>query len=114
MGTYTADTVQLEVKHAYLDFVIPNTPVSVMAGIQAFEFGGRLWQNIDSPGIKVMANFAPHTLTAFMWRENDGGINLAGGESVSANARRGYAVNDTYGLEYKLVQKAFNVSAFAA
>ena len=26
MGTYTADTVQLEVKHAYLDFVIPNTP----------------------------------------------------------------------------------------
>jgi hypothetical protein len=29
MGSYTADTVQLEIKNAYLDFMIPNTPVEV-------------------------------------------------------------------------------------
>src|SRR4030042_1442129 len=38
MGVASADQVQLEIKHAYVDFVIPNTPLSVTAGIQGFAY----------------------------------------------------------------------------
>jgi len=113
MGAYTVDSVQLEVKHAYLDFVIPNTPVSIVAGLQNFDFGGRLFMNCDAPGVQVIGNFAPHKITAFWWRENDG-IQLTSGTQSSPVARSTYGVNDTYGLEYKLAQKNYNIAAFAA
>lgn len=101
MGVYRADQVQVEVKHAFLEFVIPNTPMTVTAGIQPFVYGGRLFMNNDAPGLRIAANFAPHRLEAFWWREND----------VNRNT---YSVNDTYGLQYLLTQKAFNVEAYFA
>jgi hypothetical protein len=101
MGVYRADQVQLEVKHAYLDFMVPNTPIQVTAGLQNFAYGGRLYMNNDAMGVKVAANFAPHKIEAYWWREND--LN-----------RNTYAVNDTYGLAWDMVQKQFNVYAYGS
>jgi len=102
MGAYTTDTTQLEIKHAYLDFVVPNTPISASIGLQWFGYGGRLFQSIDAPGVIVSANFAPHKLQAFWWRENDD------------ENKYTYSVNDTYGLNWDMVQKTWNLNAFFA
>jgi len=99
MGVFGADQVQLELKHAYLDFVIPNTPLSVTAGIQFYGIGGRMFQSKDIPGLTVTAGFAPHKVMAYWWRERD----------VTGTA---YNVNDSYGLQYQLAQKQFNVYAY--
>jgi hypothetical protein len=99
MGRYTADTVQLEIKHAYLDFMIPNTPVQVTAGVQDWAYGGRLLINNDGAGIKVKANFAPHTLTAGWLRFSD-------------THRYDYLVTDGYFLDWKMVQKTFDVNVY--
>jgi hypothetical protein len=101
MGVYRTDQVQLEIKHAYLDFVIPNTPLKVTAGLQNFATGGRLWMNNDAPGIQLTADFAPHQIQAFWWREND-------------NSRSTYGVNDTYGIEWNMKKQLYNIGAFGA
>jgi hypothetical protein len=105
MGAYRADQVQLEIKNAYLDFTIPNTPIQIYAGIQTFYYGGRLFMLNDAPGFKVAATFAPHRIEAFMWRES---------EDTTTDGRYRYKVNDTYGLHYSLFQKEFNVYAYGA
>jgi len=99
MGRYTADTVQLRIRHAYLEFVVPNTPVSVSAGIQLFQYGGRLFVYNDAPGVKVTAKFAPHQIEAAWWREND-------------DSRTDYEIRENYALEYRLTQKEFNFYAW--
>jgi hypothetical protein len=101
MGTYGTDQVQLEIKHAFLEFVVPSTPLTVTAGMQWFGWGGRLWQSKDAPGVSLTANFAPHQIQAFWWREKD-------------DARETYNVNDTYGVDWAMKQKAFNVGAMVA
>jgi hypothetical protein len=101
MGAYTSDTVQLEIKHAYLDFMVPNTPVKVTAGIQPFVYGGRLLINNDGAGVTVTTNFAPHTLSAAWVRFND-------------NNRYTYGVRAGYILDWKMVQKAFDVNVYGA
>ena len=95
MGTYAADQVQLEIKWAYLEFVIPNSPVSMTVGIQPWNYGGRLWISNDAPGAKITARFAPHQVELFWFREND-------------NTRTGFDVRENYGLEWKMAQKDFN------
>jgi len=100
-GVYRGDSVQLEVKHAYVDFTVPNTPVSITAGLQFFDVAGRIWMNNDAPGIIVTANFAPHRLRAFWWREND-------------NNRFTYEVNDTYGVTWDMTKQLFNIGAWGA
>ncbi|MDO8955416.1 MAG: hypothetical protein Q7W38_01005 [Deltaproteobacteria bacterium] len=107
MGVRNTDQVQLEIKHAYLDFTVPNTPVSVAVGIQGFAYGGRLFQSQDAPGMKVTAAFAPHQIQAVWWRENEGYTT-----DTATLSRQTYHVNDYYGLEYKLSQKEFNVYAY--
>jgi hypothetical protein len=99
MGVRNTDQVQLEIKHAYLEFTIPNTPIMVSPGIQNFAYGGRLFQSMDAPGLKLTAAFAPHQIQAVWWREDE-------------TSRTTYQVNDYYGLEYKLSQKEFNVYAY--
>ncbi|MBU1206191.1 MAG: hypothetical protein KKH04_04575 [Proteobacteria bacterium] len=99
MGTRNTDQVQLEIKRAYLEFTIPNTPIIVTPGIQGFAYGGRLLQSIDTPGLKVTANFAPHKIEAAWLRYNE-------------TSRTTYGVNDIYGLIYDLKQKEFNINAF--
>jgi len=104
IGSLATDQVGLEVKHAYLDFVIPGTPVSVMAGLQNFTIGGtvgRYFMNTDAPAVKVTGAFAPHTIEAFWIKEYKQDV---------------YTDNDgdMYGLRYLLSQKMFNVEAWAA
>lgn len=101
MGSYGTDQVQLEIKHAFIEFVVPQTPVTVTAGLQFYGFGGRLWQSKDAPGLMLTANFAPHKIQAFWWRERDQAFDT-------------YNVNDTYGAAWEMTQKAFNVGAFFA
>ena len=106
-GVRNTDQVQLEIKHAYLDFTIPNTPLRLALGVQGFYIGGRLFQSIDVPGATLTADFAPHKVMAYWWRENDGlGTNVTDREK--------YNVNDTYTLQYQLNQKEFNVYAYGA
>ena len=115
MGVYRADQVQLEVKHAYLDFTIPNTPVMLTAGIFNFDIGGRMWMNNDAPGLMLTANFAPHKLRAFWWRENDQVTPNPGGEiEAGKTSRNSYSVNDTYGLAWDMTKQEYNLFAFAA
>jgi hypothetical protein len=101
MGSYGTDQVQSEIKHAFIEFVVPHTPLTVTAGLQGFYMGGRLWQSKDAPGLTVTANFAPHKISAFWWRERD-------------YAFSNYNVNDTYGLYWAMTQKVFNVYAYGA
>ena len=95
------DQIAVEVKWAFLEFVIPKTPLSMTIGMQGWYYGGRLFSNEDNPGVRLTANFAPHQIEAFWWREND-------------NSNTTYNVNDLYGLSYKLQQKQFGVNAYAA
>jgi hypothetical protein len=99
MGTYTADTVQLEIKHAYLDFFVPNTPVEVIAGIQPWVYGGRLLINNDGPGVTLAANFAPHKISVGWLRYHD-------------NNRFTYGVKDGYLVDWKMVQQLFDVNVY--
>jgi hypothetical protein len=107
MGVRNTDQAQLEIKHAYLEFTIPNTPIMVTPGIQNFGYGGRLFQSQDTAGLKITAAFAPHQIQAAWWRENEGYAT-----DTDTQRRQSYHVNDYYGLEYKLSQKAFNVYAY--
>jgi hypothetical protein len=101
MGAYTADTVQLEVKHAYLDFFLPNTPVEVIAGVQPYAYGGRFLINNDGAGVTLRTNFAPHVLSAawIRFHTND--------RFTATNA-------DGYILDWKMVQKQFDVNVYGA
>jgi len=109
MGGYTADSVQLEVKHAYLDWIIPNSPVQVTAGLQGFAYGGRLFWNNDAMGVKVRTDFAPHSVEFFWGRIADQAY------GVPANdAKAMYGVFDVYGVEYNIKQKAWDLNAYFA
>jgi hypothetical protein len=85
----------------------------VTYGIQGMNFGGRLFQSRDLPGLVVEANFAPHKIRAIWWREQEGYMSeqSAVASGYSSPLRNYYHVNDTYGLTYDLTQKLFNVSA---
>jgi len=111
MGVRNTDQVQLEIKHAYLDFAIPSTPLRLSLGLQGFYIGGRLFQSMDSPGAIVTADFAPHKIMAYWWREKDG---LGTSSTQIATDRTKYNVNDTYALQYQLSQKLFNVYTYLA
>ena len=111
MGGWTSDSTNLEIKHAYLDFVLPNTPVRVKAGIQDWLYGGRLLMNNDGPGIKVTTDFAPHSFEAFWIRLADDN----GGTATTANSsltRQSYVVADIYGVDYKVKQKQWDLNAY--
>jgi hypothetical protein len=99
IGVYRTDQVQLEVKWAFIEFVIPNTPVTVTAGLQGFYIGGEFFMSNDAPGLTVTADFAPHKVMAYWWRERDVDVLT-------------YNTNDMYGLQYQLAQKLFNVYAY--
>ncbi len=100
-GVYRGDQVQLEVKHAYVDFTIPSTPISVSAGLQLFDVAGRMWMLNDAPGVIVTGNFRPHRIRGIWWREND-------------NNRFTYGVNDTYALTWDMTKQLFNAGLWGA
>ena len=113
MGGWTSDSTNLEIKHAYLDFVLPNTPVRVKAGIQDWLYGGRLLMNNDGPGIKVTTDFAPHSFEAFWIRLADDNQNPYGATSANSSlTRQSYVVADIYGVDYKVKQKQWDLNAY--
>jgi hypothetical protein len=100
IGTYRTDQVQLEVKHAFIEFVIPNTPVTLTAGLQGVNIGdARTGYQNDAPGITIKVDFAPHAIFGYWWRERDVDTLL-------------YNTNDMYALRYMLFQKLFNVDVW--
>jgi hypothetical protein len=102
MGASNTDQLSLELKHAYIDFVIPSTPINVTAGLQFFGVGGpkaQFLQSTDLPAVKLTANFAPHAIEAWWSRQ------YAGNFSTSNNA-------DLYGLRWLMKQQGLNVEAF--
>jgi hypothetical protein len=101
MSNLNTDQVALEIKHAYLDMVIPQTPLTLRAGMFWWDVGGGFFMAQDAPGFKLTANFAPHKISAFMYREYD--------ESTTT-----YNVSDMYGLQYLLKQKMFDLEAYFA
>jgi len=104
MGSYQTDQTAIELKTAYLEFVIPNTPVTLSAGLQNIAIGGplgRFWMNNDSVAIIGTLNMAPHTIQAFWWKENKGDLYKD-------------ADDDMYGVRYMLKQKMFSIEAWAA
>ncbi len=109
MGGYTADSTQLEVKHAYLDWIIPNTPVQVTAGLQAFAYGGRLFWNNDAMGVKVRTDFAPHSVELFWGRLSDQAYG-----TPTPSPRAMYGVADIYGASYDIKQKAWDMNVYFA
>ena len=90
-----------------MDWIIPNTPVQVTAGIQGFAYGGRLFWNNDSAGVKVRTDFAPHSVEFFWGRVADQGYD-------GNNSRAMYGVFDVYGVSYDVKQKAWDLNAYFA
>jgi len=101
MGTANTDQVALEIKHAFLDFIIPGTPAKLTVGLQPFAIGGRLFESTDFPGITLTMDFAPHKIFAYWYRANDRNIYR-------------YNVNDLYALQYQYTEKLFNFYAYGA
>jgi len=102
MGASNTDQLSLELKHAYLDFVIPNTPLSVTAGLQFFGIGGARaqWlQSTDLPAVKATANFAPHAIEVWWAKQYKGNFNKDND-------------SDFYGARWLLKQPKFNVEVF--
>jgi len=106
MGVLHTDQAQLEIKWAYLEFPIPNTPLLVSVGLQNFAAGGRLLHLNDAPGVKLTANFAPHKITAWWMREQDGW------STTEANNWNAYHVKDLYGLQYDITQPIWNAYVY--
>jgi hypothetical protein len=102
MGASNTDQLALEIKHAYIDFVVPTTPLTVTAGLQFFGVGGaraQFLQSTDLPAVKLTANFAPHTIEAWWAKQYKGNFNVDND-------------SDWYGLRYRAAQKAWNLEAF--
>jgi hypothetical protein len=121
MGGSNTDKNMLGIKWAFIEFMVPNTPLQVTAGIQNFAYGGRLVEGQDSMGISVAALFAPHKITGMWYRRNDDptyptpiGTTPSTFTYSTSNytGRFNYHVNDFYAVKYNLVQKAFNVEGF--
>jgi len=58
------DTINAELKHAYLDFMIPCTPVRAKVGLQPVAFMSGWVIDEDFTGANVEATFDPVTVTA--------------------------------------------------
>ena len=129
MGSANTDKTNLGIKWAFIEFMVPNSPLQVTAGIQPFAYGGRLMEGQDAPGLSVAAMFAPHKITAMWYRRNDDPVYPNGGafsapgvpynpstgyQAGNFTGRLNYHVNDIYAVKYDLNQKAFDVQAYFA
>jgi hypothetical protein len=99
MGVVGTDQIQLKIMHAFLEFVIPTTPVKIGVGLMPFNIGGVLFLSKDVPGMTVTADFAPHKVELFWYRERDA-------------STLSYGVDDVYGVRYSMTQKLYNVELY--
>ena len=103
MGATNTDQLSVELKWAFIDFVIPNTPLSVTAGLQGFFWGGARaqWlQSTDLPAVMLSANFAPHRIEAYWAKQYKGNLSTDND-------------SDFYGLRWLMKQPGMNIEAFA-
>jgi len=114
MGSANTDKNSLGIKWAFIEFMVPNTPLQITAGIQPFAYGGRLVEGQDSMGLSVATLFAPHKITAMWYRRNDDPTYGGGYAAGNLDGRLDYHVSDIYALKYDLNQKAFDVQAYFA
>ncbi len=102
VGGWGTDAIGLQVRHAYLDFTIPNTPLTMQVGLQAVAIGGflgRFFMLKDVPAVILNGNFAPHTISAFWWK----------------GVKQNYYVDndlDYFGMLYRMKQQMVNVEAW--
>jgi len=81
-GALESDTVNLETKWVYLQFKIPSTPVTVLAGIQPFKDSLKgIFADFDAAGIVTSTKLGGATLNAGYFRGYD--------QSYFATAPRG-------------------------
>jgi len=114
MGGSNTDKNMLGIKWAFIEFMVPNAPLQVTAGIQPFAYGGRLIEGQDSMGVSLAAMFAPHKITGMWYRRNEQAVGPGGYPASDFSGRLNYQVNDIYAIKYDLNQKAFDVQAYFA
>ena len=116
-GAMGADGIIIEIKRAYLDWIVPNTDLRVRMGIQglslpSFTFGSGVF-NSDVAGISTNWKFNDNVaLTAFWIRPyND---NYAGSTVVGSRQHAGYMDNtDAFGLVLPLSFDGFKITPWA-
>ncbi len=112
-----ADRTIVEIKHAYLDWVIPSTEVKVRMGIQwlalpSFTTGGSMVLNNDAAGIVVSNKFNENvSLTAFWARPyNDNFYNSYAENQGFIDDSSNFLDNvDIFGLSMPLSFEGFNI-----
>ena len=94
-GGLGGDSVNLETKNIYLEFMVPDTPVKATMGLQGITLHKGWFISDDAGGARFDMNFDPVSITAY-WIGVDG---LEGGDSVSSNDNWQVAVSGAYKAE---------------
>ncbi|MGD8383684.1 MAG: hypothetical protein PVJ11_16195, partial [Syntrophobacterales bacterium] len=79
-GGLSGDSVNLETKNIYLEFMVPDTPVKATLGLQGITLHKGWFISDDAGGARFDMNFDPVSITAY-WIGVDG---LEGNDSVSS------------------------------
>jgi hypothetical protein len=94
-GGLSGDSVNLETKNIYLEFMIPDTPVKATLGLQGITLHKGWFISDDAGGARFDMNFDPISITAY-WIGVDG---LDGNDSVSSDDNWQAAVSGAYKAE---------------
>jgi hypothetical protein len=94
-GGLSGDSVNLETKNIYLEFMVPDTPVKATLGLQGITLHKGWFISDDAGGARFDMNFDPVSITAY-WIGVDG---LEGNDSVSSDDIWQVAVSGAYKAE---------------
>jgi hypothetical protein len=94
-GGLSGDSVNLETKNIYLEFMVPDTPVKATLGLQGITLHKGWFISDDAGGARFDMNFDPVSITAY-WIGVDG---LEGNDSVSSDDVWQAAVSGAYKAE---------------
>jgi hypothetical protein len=94
-GGLSGDSVNLETKNIYLEFMVPDTPVKATLGLQGITLHKVWFISDDAGGARFDMNFDPVSITAY-WIGVDG---LEGNDSVSSDDVWQAAVSGAYKAE---------------
>lgn len=108
-GDLGTDGVNIQTRRAYIDFLIPNTPVKIRAGLQGFALPGAIAGNVvlndDLGAIVASASFSNIDFTAVYGRPYDQ-------KDADDNDKSDSSV-DIYGLVAGINFDTFTVSPYA-
>jgi hypothetical protein len=94
-GGLSGDSVNLETKNIYLEFMVPDTPVKATLGLQGITLHKGWFISDDAGGARFDMNFDPVSITAY-WIGVDG---LEANDSVSSDDVWQAAVSGAYKAE---------------